>query len=102
MLRVHVGAGAGWGLAGAWKWSRWRTRWRRRWVVRKGGDAVAQLFLATAHRKLDRPDEARQAYEQAAQWLEKNQEALAKDKGQAEELRRFWAEAEEVLERKKQ
>ena len=69
--------------------------------LRQGGDAVDQLFLAMAHRKLGNPDEARKAYEQAVQWLEKNKEALEKDKGLAEELRRFRAEAEEVLELKK-
>jgi tetratricopeptide (TPR) repeat protein len=67
---------------------------------RRGGDAFDWLFLAMAHRKLGYPDEARRAYEQAVQWLEKNQDVLEKNKGQADELRRFRAEAEEVLERK--
>jgi hypothetical protein len=53
-----------------------------------------------AHRKLGNHDQARQAHEQAVRWLETNRAALAKDKGQAEELRRFRAEAEEVLGRK--
>jgi tetratricopeptide (TPR) repeat protein len=69
--------------------------------LRPGGDGVVQLFLAMAHRKLGNSDEARKAYDQAVQWLEKNKEALEKDKGLAQELRRFRAEAEEVLELKK-
>jgi Flp pilus assembly protein TadD len=67
-----------------------------------GGDAVDRLFLAMAHHKQGNPDEARAAYEQALQWLGKNQEALGKNQGRADELRRFRAEAEEVLELKKQ
>ncbi len=66
-----------------------------------GADAGDWFFLAMARRKLGHHDEAREAYEQALQWLEKNREALDKDKGQAEELRRFRAEAEEVLGLKK-
>jgi tetratricopeptide (TPR) repeat protein/serine/threonine protein kinase len=68
----------------------------------QGRDAYDQLFLAMAHRKLGNHDAARKAYEQAVQWLEKNQETLAKDKVQVEELRRFRAEAEEALDPKKQ
>jgi serine/threonine protein kinase/Flp pilus assembly protein TadD len=66
--------------------------------LRKGADAAVQLFLAMAHRKLGDHDEARKAYEQAVEWLEKNKEALQKNQVYAEELRRFRAEAEEVLE----
>ena len=69
--------------------------------LRKGGDAAVQLFLAMAHGKLGNPHEARKAYKQAVQWLEENKEALENDKGQAEELLRFRAEAEEVLQLKK-
>jgi hypothetical protein len=55
-----------------------------------------------AHWKLGNPDEARKRYRQAVQWLEKNREALEKDKGGlAEQLRGFQTEAEEVLELKK-
>jgi tetratricopeptide (TPR) repeat protein len=67
----------------------------------RGGDAGAWLFLAMAHRKLDHDEESRRAYDQALRWLDKNKEALAKNKLQAEELRRFRSEAEEVLELKK-
>jgi tetratricopeptide (TPR) repeat protein len=62
---------------------------------------VDLLFLAMAHHKLGNVDESRKCYDQAAAWLEKNGPALAKDPWQAEELRRFRDEAEEVLERKK-
>jgi tetratricopeptide (TPR) repeat protein len=65
--------------------------------LQKGGDASDWLFRAMAHRKLGNQDEARRSYEQALQWLEKNQKSLANDKAQAEELRRFREEAEQVL-----
>jgi hypothetical protein len=69
--------------------------------LRQGGDAVDYLFLAMAYRRLDNRTEARKAYDQAVQWLEKTKEMLEKDKAQAEKLRRFRTEAEEVLELKK-
>jgi tetratricopeptide (TPR) repeat protein len=69
--------------------------------LRKGGDAFDWLYLAMAHRKLGNHDQARNAYDQAVQWLKKNQEALAKDQTRAEELRRLRSEAETVLELKK-
>ena len=69
--------------------------------LRLGGDPVDWLFLAMAHRKLGNHDEASKAYHQALECLEKNQEKLEKDKGLAQELRPFRAEAEEVLELKK-
>jgi tetratricopeptide (TPR) repeat protein len=67
----------------------------------KGGNACDFFFLAMAHRKLGNHNEARKAYDQALGWLEKNTVALEKDSAQAEELRRFRSEAEEVLELKK-
>jgi tetratricopeptide (TPR) repeat protein len=66
--------------------------------LRRGGDGVSWLFLAMAHQKLGNSGEARKVYEKAIQWQEQNHEALAKDKEQAEELRRFREEAKEVLE----
>jgi tetratricopeptide (TPR) repeat protein len=70
-------------------------------ALKPGWDADAWLFLAMTHRKLGRDDEARRAYDRAIQWLEGHRELLAKDRAQAEELRRFQAEAEEVLGLKK-
>jgi tetratricopeptide (TPR) repeat protein/serine/threonine protein kinase len=70
--------------------------------LRNGGDAIDWLFLAMAHRKLGNEGESHRAYEQALRWLEQNRETLSKDSAQAEELRRFRSEAEEVLELKKQ
>jgi tetratricopeptide (TPR) repeat protein len=67
----------------------------------KGYDAYAWLFLAMAHRKLGNDGESRKAYDQAVKWLEKNKEMLAKTTENADELRRFRSEAEEVLELKK-
>jgi tetratricopeptide (TPR) repeat protein len=68
-----------------------------------GGDASTWLFLAMAHRKLGNPGVARKLYKQAVQWLETNRKALENDEGGlAKLLRDFQAEAEEVLELKKQ
>jgi tetratricopeptide (TPR) repeat protein len=69
--------------------------------LKPGWDAHAWFFLAMAHRKLGHDDESRKAFDQAILWLESNQELLAKNKTQAEELRRFRSEAEEVLQLKK-
>jgi uncharacterized protein HemY len=69
--------------------------------LRQGGDAFDWLFLAMAHRKLGQPNEARQAYDRAVQWLEKNSQAQATDLPRAEALRRLRSEAEEVLALKK-
>jgi uncharacterized protein HemY len=70
-------------------------------VLRQGGDAVDQLFLAMAHWQLGHRDEARKAHAQGVRWLEQNKETLEQNKPAAEELRRFRSEAEGVLELKK-
>jgi tetratricopeptide (TPR) repeat protein len=59
--------------------------------LRTGGDAFDWFFLAMAYQKLDKKAEARQWYDRALQWMEKNA------KGN-EELRRFRSEAAELLE----
>jgi tetratricopeptide (TPR) repeat protein/serine/threonine protein kinase len=64
-------------------------------------NAYTWLFLAMAHRKLGNDAQARKCYDQAVEWLEQNRQMLATDTMQAEELRRFRSEAEEVLELKK-
>ncbi len=70
--------------------------------LREGEHPSNWFFLAMAHRKLGNEPLSRKAYDQALQWLEKNQEKLAKDKApQADEIRRIREEAEEVLELKK-
>jgi hypothetical protein len=38
--------------------------------LRKGGDAFDWLYLALAHAKLGRPDEARRWYDRAARWMD--------------------------------
>jgi tetratricopeptide (TPR) repeat protein len=58
--------------------------------LRQGGDSFDSLFLAMAHWQLGKKDEARQWYDKAVEWMEKNN--LADD-----ELRRFRTEAEELL-----
>jgi eukaryotic-like serine/threonine-protein kinase len=63
----------------------------------KGGDAFDFFFLAMAHWQQGDKDEAQKWHEKAVQWMQKNEEALKKDKMHDEELRRFRAEAEELL-----
>ena len=58
--------------------------------LRKGGDSLDWFFLAMAHRQLDEKDKARELYERAAEWMDKNQP-------RNEELRRFRVEAEELM-----
>jgi WD40 repeat protein/serine/threonine protein kinase/Flp pilus assembly protein TadD len=65
--------------------------------LRQGGDAFDWLFLAMAHWQLGHPDEARHWHAWAAEWLDKNRKALERNPGYAEELRRFGAEAAELL-----
>jgi len=62
-----------------------------------GGDAFDFFFLAMAHWQQGDKDEAQKWHEKAVQWMQKNEEALKKDKMHDEELRRFRAEAEELL-----
>ncbi len=54
------------------------------------GDSYEWFFLAMAHWKLGEKDKARQWYERAVQWMDKNQSTN-------EELRRFRAEAAALL-----
>jgi uncharacterized protein HemY len=58
----------------------------------KGGDSFDWFFLAMAHWRLGEKDKARAWYDRAVQWTDKNQPAN-------EELRRFRAEAAELLKR---
>ena len=63
---------------------------RKSMDLRKGGDSSDWFFLAMAHWRLGEKDQARQWYDRAVEWMEKNR---AKD----EELRGFRAEAAEQL-----
>jgi tetratricopeptide (TPR) repeat protein len=58
--------------------------------LRGGGDAFDWFFLAMAHWQLDHKDEARQWYDKAVEWMDKNNP-------KNEELLRFRAEAAELL-----
>jgi tetratricopeptide (TPR) repeat protein len=58
--------------------------------LRRGGDSSDWFFLAMAHWQLGDKNEASKRYDQAVQWLEKNQP-------KNEELGRFRAEAENLL-----
>jgi tetratricopeptide (TPR) repeat protein/serine/threonine protein kinase len=61
--------------------------------LRQGGDGNDWFFLAMAHWQLGEKEKARELYDRAVEWLEKNQP-------KNEELRRFRAEASQVLELK--
>jgi eukaryotic-like serine/threonine-protein kinase len=58
--------------------------------LRSGGDATDWLFLAMAHWQLGEKVEARKWYDRAADWMEKNHST-------DNDLRRFRAEAQQVL-----
>jgi tetratricopeptide (TPR) repeat protein len=58
--------------------------------LRSGGDSFDWFFLAMAHWQLDDKDQARQWYDKAVDWMDKNQP-------QNEELQRFHTEAAELL-----
>ncbi len=58
--------------------------------LRKGGDSLDWFFLAMCHAKLGDKDKARAWYDRAVTWMDKNQP-------KNEEMRRFRAEAAEVL-----
>jgi tetratricopeptide (TPR) repeat protein len=60
----------------------------------KGGDSFDWFFLSMAHWQLGKKDEARRRYDQAIAWMEMHQ---PKD----EELLRFRAEAEDLMQLKK-
>jgi serine/threonine protein kinase/Flp pilus assembly protein TadD len=60
-------------------------------ALSKGGDSFDWFFLAMAHWQLGDHEKARTWYGQAARWMDQNQP-------QDEELRRFRAEAAELLE----
>jgi serine/threonine protein kinase/tetratricopeptide (TPR) repeat protein len=62
-----------------------------------GGSADDFFFLAMACERLGQKEHAQKWYKQAAQWVEKNGQTLAKDPPHVEELRRFSDEAAEVL-----
>jgi tetratricopeptide (TPR) repeat protein len=59
--------------------------------LRKGGDSFDWFVLAMAHWKLGEKDKAREWYDKAVEWMDKNEP-------NNEELRRFRAEAAELLE----
>jgi tetratricopeptide (TPR) repeat protein len=74
--------------AGDWKAA--VTALEKAMKLREGGDAFDWFFLAMAHWQLGDKKQARQWYDKAVPWMEKN-------KSQDEELCRFRAEAAELL-----
>jgi serine/threonine protein kinase/WD40 repeat protein len=66
--------------------------------LKKGKDeSFDTLFLAMAHWQLDEKEKARQWYDRAVLWMEKNKDQLQGNKQRLEELRRFRAEAAALL-----
>jgi tetratricopeptide (TPR) repeat protein/tRNA A-37 threonylcarbamoyl transferase component Bud32 len=61
------------------------------------GAGGSLFFLAMARQKAGHGPEARRAYDRALAWLRANRQALEKNAWAADEMRRFQAEAEEVL-----
>ena len=59
-------------------------------AMREGGDAHEWFFLAMAHWQLGEKVKAREWYDRAAKWMEKHPPG-------SDELRRFRAEAADVL-----
>jgi hypothetical protein len=58
--------------------------------LRQGGDGTDWFFLAMAHARMGDKQEARKWFDRAVAWMEKNRPG-------DDELRRFRAEAEELL-----
>ena len=87
--------GAYWNTLGvvqyrAGDWSAARAALDKAMEFRQGGTSHDFFFLAMAHWQLGEKDPARQWYDKAVQWMDKN------DPGN-EELLRFRAEAEQLL-----
>jgi serine/threonine protein kinase/tetratricopeptide (TPR) repeat protein len=73
-------------------WQAARTALEKAQVIR-GGDSFTWFFLAMAHWQLGHKEQARECYDRAVAWMEKNQT-------DNEQLRAFRAEATELLSRK--
>src|SRR5262249_36536472 len=71
-------------------WTEARAALSKSMALRKGGDPFDWFFLAMAHWRLDDKSEGRKWYDQAVQWMDKK-------KPKDDELLRFRAEAEELL-----
>jgi tetratricopeptide (TPR) repeat protein len=66
--------------------------------LQKGNlESFDTFFLAMAHWRLDEKEKGHQWYDRAVLWMEKNRDKLERNKQWLEELRRFRAEAEELL-----
>ncbi|HUG66549.1 MAG TPA: protein kinase [Pirellulaceae bacterium] len=71
-------------------WSPAVTALKTSMELRKGGDSFDWFFLAMSHWQIEQKEEARKWYDEAVEWMEKNNPAN-------EELLRFRAEAAELL-----
>jgi hypothetical protein len=66
----------------------------------QGENAVDAFFLAMAQWQLGQKTEAHKHFDQAVRWMKEHEAALKINRHDAEELRRFRAEATELLQRK--
>jgi tetratricopeptide (TPR) repeat protein len=94
-VEMYPKSGASWNTLGvahyrAGDWKAARTALHKSMDLRQGGDAFDWFFLTMAHWQQGESDEARKWFDQAVAWMDKNQP-------ENEELRRFRAEAEELL-----
>jgi eukaryotic-like serine/threonine-protein kinase len=101
-VELQPADGSGWNTLGAAQyragdWQAAVEALTKSMELRSGGDAEDWYFLAMAHRRLGHVDDARKWHQQAVEWQEKNAPLLASNRQVADELRRFRAEAEEVL-----
>ena len=71
-------------------WNAAITAFEKSMELRQGGDSIEWFFLAMTHWQLGNQDQARQWYDKAVAWMDKNQP-------DNEELCRFRAEAAELL-----
>jgi tetratricopeptide (TPR) repeat protein len=114
----YLHAGTNWTTLGvahyrAGEWKEAVAALQKSMELRKGGDSTDWFFLAMAHWKLGDKDKARESYNQAVQWMDTNQpknevrlvhdfglkhvQWLATNQLKNEEVRRFRAEAVELL-----
>jgi tetratricopeptide (TPR) repeat protein len=101
-VELKPAEGTGWNTLGAaqYRAGEWQAAVEsltRSLELRSGGDAFDWYFLTMAHCRLGNMDDARKWHPQAVEWVERNGPLLASNRQVADELRRFRAEAEEVL-----
>jgi tetratricopeptide (TPR) repeat protein len=94
-VQLAPAQGNGWNTLGialyrTGTWQDSRDAFQKSMALRQGGDSLDWFFLAAAQERLGEKQAAHKWFDEAAQWMEKNQP-------DNDELRRFRAEAEVVL-----